>query len=290
MSVNAKVRELTAGLEDDASMTESPPWSFRPMGLLLRIGAWLIAALLALVMFYGFLGAVIPLLMLALAPKPSLTWKEWLVTGMVEWLVTGMVCSACGGVTYAALLGFRRVRRRAVYTRQVAKCGDFSCDAMHRSFFRSFQSEGNPIWSTSSLSLAGTLGPHLGPVMIAVLLFNVLALAAVGQRSFVVGGLGAVAIVGIYNRLGRRKEKIEIASGQLKSVQCDGPLLRLRLDPPPRPALKTIDLVVAPSKAVMFLTHFNQVFPGLLPSSYSDYLKNISETVRGSTVKERLQP
>ena len=271
MSGNATGRELKTGLEDDASMAGSPPWSFRPMGFLSRIGAWLIAALLALVMFYGFCGAILPLLMLAMSAEPSPTWRSWLGASMLS--------AACGGVTYAALLGFRRVRRRAVYTRQVAKCGDFSCDAMHRSFFRSFQSEGNPIWSTSSLSLAGTLGPHLGPVMIAVLLFNVLALAAaaVGQPSFVVGGLGAVAIVAIYNRLGRRKEKIEITSSQLKSVQCDGPLLRLRLAPPPRPGLTTIDLVVAPSTAVDFLKRFNQVFPELLPSSYTDHLKNGSQ-------------
>ena len=164
--------------------------------------------------------------------------------------------------------------------RQVTQCGKLSCRAVSRSFFRSFQSEGNPVWSTSSLSLPGILGPHLGPRMLAVLLFNVLALAvaALGQPSFVIGGLGAVAIMG----LGSRKEKIEIFRRHLNSVRCDGPVLTLHLAPPPRSGLNIINIVVAPSTAVEFLTRFNQVFPGALPSSYTDHLKNGSDTFRAS--------
>ena len=271
MSSDATLRELKAGLEDNTTMAVPQPWSFRPMGFLSRIGALLIAALLALVMFYGFSGVVV-FVILALTRAPDLTWKDW--------LVTGMFCAACGGITYAALLGFRRVRRRAVYMRQVTQCGKLSCRAVSRSFFRSFRSEGNPVWSTSSLSLPGILGPHLGPRMLAVLLFNVLALAvaALGQPSFVIGGLGAVAIMG----LGSRKEKIEIFRRQLNSVRCDGPVLTLHLAPPPRSGLNIINIVVAPSTAVEFLTRFNQVFPGALPSSYTDHLKNGSDTFQAS--------
>ena len=271
MSSDATLRELKAGLEDNTTMAVPQPWSFRPMGFLSRIGALLIAALLALVMIHGFSGVVV-FVILALTRAPDLTWKDW--------LVTGMFCAACGGITYAALLGFRRVRRRAVYMRQVTQCGKLSCRAVSRSFFRSFRSEGNPVWSTSSLSLPGILGPHLGPRMLAVLLFNVLALAvaALGQPSFVIGGLGAVAIMG----LGSRKEKIEIFRRQLNSVRCDGPVLTLHLAPPPRSGLNIINIVVAPSTAVEFLTRFNQVFPGALPSSYTDHLKNGSDTFQAS--------
>lgn len=271
MSSDATLRELKAGLEDNTTMAVPQPWSFRPMGFLSRIGALLIAALLALVMFCGFSGVVV-FVILALTRAPDLTWKDW--------LVTGMFCAACGGITYAALLGFRRVRRRAVYMRQVTQCGKLSCRAVSRSFFRSFRSEGNPVWSTSSLSLPGILGPHLGPRMLAVLLFNVLALAvaALGQPSFVIGGLGAVAIMG----LGSRKEKIEIFRRQLNSVRCDGPVLTLHLAPPPRSGLNIINIVVAPSTAVEFLTQFNQVFPGALPSTYTDHLKNGSDTFQAS--------
>ena len=271
MSSDATLRELKAGLEDNTTMAVPQPWSFRPMAFLSRIGALLIAALLALVMFCGFSGVVV-FVILALTRAPDLTWKDW--------LVTGMFCAACGGITYAALLGFRRVRRRAVYMRQVTQCGKLSCRAVSRSFFRSFQSEGNPVWSTSSLSLPGILGPHLGPRMLAVLLFNVLALAvaALGQPSFVIGGLGAVAIM----RLGSRKEKIEIFRRHLNSVRCDGPVLTLHLAPPPRSGLNIINIVVAPSTAVEFLTRFNQVFPGALPSTYTDHLKNGSDTFQAS--------
>jgi len=268
MNVDAKLREGQAFVVNAASTQAPPPWSFRPIGFLGRIGAWLAAALLALGVFYGVLGAFLPLLIMTVAPEPNLTWKGW-VRG-------GVLSVVCAGFAYASLLGFRRVRRRAVYTRQVTNCGDRPCYATHRSFFRSFQSDGGHIWSPSSLSIAGTIGPHLGPVMLVVLLFNALALvaAAAGQQSFVIGGLGAVAIVGIYNRLGRRKDEIEITRSQLKAVRCDGPLLRLQMAPPPRTALKTIDLVVAPSTAVEFLTQFNRVFPGMLPSSYTSHLHN----------------
>ena len=252
------------------AMAETPPWSFKPMGLLSRLGSWLIAALLAIVIFYGVVGALLVPLVVALSPSPNLTWEGW--------LGVAMVCAASGGMAYFALRGFRRVRRRAVYMRQVAKCGDSSCYAAHRSFFRSFQSEGAPVWSSSSLTIPGILGPHLGPPMLAVVLFNAVALVAavLGQPRFVVGGLGACALVTAYDQLGRRKDRIEITGTHLKSVRCDGPLLTLRLAPPPRSAIKTIDLVVAPSTAIEFLTRFHQVFPGYLPPSYSDYLDGSS--------------
>lgn len=92
---------------------------------------------------------------------------------------------------------------------------------------------------------------------------------------FAIGIALAVLIAIVFRRWARRIQRREavidyvpVTHESLKSVKCFGPIVILKLDPPPWFALRQITFCVHQDYAQEFFADFEQHFPGRLPACY----------------------
>ena len=254
----------------ELSLESAMPWDFKPLRGGIKVFAYVGATLL----FFVMLEAVILVLIFPFMAFPDTQGPSASVLKIFAYIVLWLAIVA---VAFLVIWAFLALNRRLDLTRYLKKCTDGSIYLLSGSVLRSFSGLGKFSFRENSLLVNGKLGPDLLWPLIIIIAIDILSGLVIlsGGKSIVIGGLGVIILLAIYNAVLKSDTSLVIESPSVASVRCSGPIVKIRFKLKPVASLGRITLLLPPNLRAEFFIRFDSIFPEKLPMPYQEALKKI---------------
>jgi hypothetical protein len=250
--------------ESLSSASTSAPWDFRPLRGIVRILAYLGVIVLFLVMLEAVIGVLI---------FPFAAFSE--SASVLKSIGKVLLWLAIVAIAFGAVWAFATLNRRLDLSRYLKKCPAGSVYLLGGSVLRSFSGIGNVIFSENAMVLKGRLGPNLLWPLIIIIVIDILSGLVIlsGGQGIVIGGMGAIIILAIYNAVLKRDTSLSIEPSSVGTVRCSGPIVKIRFGSNPVESLGVVTLLLPPDQRGEFFQRFDRLFPQKLPHTYREALE-----------------
>ncbi|MCX6356201.1 MAG: hypothetical protein NTZ78_15075 [Candidatus Aureabacteria bacterium] len=123
--------------------------------------------------------------------------------------------------------------------------------------------------------IKGRLGPNILWPLIIIIVIGILSGLVIlsGGQGIVIGSMGGVVILAIYNAVFKRYTSLSIDPSSVASVRCSGPIVKFRFKSRPVKSLGSVTVLLPPDQRAKFFQMFDVLFPERLPLAYRESLK-----------------